>query len=649
MGHEHTVYDSDTRFLINTTTRQIRNESSRKTTLIQNDHNSERFTFELPRLVEGHDMSLCNKVEVHYLNISKDGKSQHSGVYTVTDLHTDGDNVVCSWLISNNATRLVGSLNFIVRFACVEDNTVIYAWNTAICTSIAVSDGIDSGEMFETEYVDIIGQWKDTVTREITEDVNAGVSEWAEVESGKVRGEMTAFSAQWNEALATERARIDNIVSLPEGSTVGDAELMDIRVGVDGVTYESAGTAVRGQHRVLNKRISALIDESCSPNRFDEKSDKNTKGAYLFYNGTEAVVGSDYSYSYPIPVVPGEMYISKRFDYSLGTDSHYIIAYDANGDYHSFIVCEKVVSNGVECNLFTTPAGVHFIRVNYMAGRDFMFVRGNEYPAEFIEYYSGKTEHKTLTEVKYPFSDKVMVNFGDSIFGMIQAPNDISTYLQNIVGGTVYNAGFGGCRMGRHTNVNYDAFSMYRLADAIVTNDWTLQENALQDSSIPEYFAARVDMLKGIDFNKVDVITISYGTNDFADGLQAGEFVKEGSNEFNYFTTALKYSIETIQSAFPQTRIFIMTPCWRCWIENDQVIDSNTKEVAAWPAPNGNTKLTDFVDACWSVAKTFQIPVIDNYNIGMNRFNHSYYLTDGTHHTDAGRKFIAEHIAKKLF
>lgn len=260
MEHKHGVYDSDTRFIINPVTRQIRNESNRKTVLIQNDHNSERFTFELDKVVEGHDMSLCNKVEVHYLNVSKDGKTQHSGLYTVEDFHEDGDKVIGSWLISNNATRLVGSLIFILRFKCVEDKVVTYAWHTAVNDTIRISDGINADETFERDYVDIIEQWKEAVTREITNDVNANVSEWAETESGKVRGEMTAFSAQWNESLSVERKRIDQIVQLPEGSTTGDAELMDIRVGADGVTYESAGTAVRHQISDIKETTVHMID-----------------------------------------------------------------------------------------------------------------------------------------------------------------------------------------------------------------------------------------------------------------------------------------------------------------------------------------------------------------------------------------------------
>ena len=70
MAHTHTVKDTDTLFVIDPITRAVVNAESKKTMLMQYDHNSETFTFEIPRYVEEHDMSLCNRVEIHYNNIN---------------------------------------------------------------------------------------------------------------------------------------------------------------------------------------------------------------------------------------------------------------------------------------------------------------------------------------------------------------------------------------------------------------------------------------------------------------------------------------------------------------------------------------------------------------------------------------------------
>lgn len=61
-----------------------------------------------------------------------------------------------------------------------------------------------------------------------------------------------------SDAIAVERARIDNLTKLGEGSTTGDAELQDIRIGADGTTYETAGNAVRKQVGALKEELSYL-------------------------------------------------------------------------------------------------------------------------------------------------------------------------------------------------------------------------------------------------------------------------------------------------------------------------------------------------------------------------------------------------------
>lgn len=51
-------------------------------------------------------------------------------------------------------------------------------------------------------------------------------------------------------------ARIDTFTNLPEGSTTGDAELADARIGADGVTYNTLGQAVRTQFTNLNNKTA---------------------------------------------------------------------------------------------------------------------------------------------------------------------------------------------------------------------------------------------------------------------------------------------------------------------------------------------------------------------------------------------------------
>ena len=149
MAHKHSVYDTSLHFIIDGNTRLVKNSTEAKVTLVQYDHNSERITFELPRYIDGHDMSLCTDAQVHYINIERKTNRESVGIYECDDLQIapDDENVViCSWLISKNATRFVGSLFFVIRFICSEDREITYSWNTARHTGLSVTDGIYNGE-----------------------------------------------------------------------------------------------------------------------------------------------------------------------------------------------------------------------------------------------------------------------------------------------------------------------------------------------------------------------------------------------------------------------------------------------------------------------------------------------------------------------
>lgn len=173
MAHVHQstdVKDTDPHFIIDPVTRNITNKEG-KIVLMQNDHNSERFTFEIPRYVDGHDMSLCNVVQVHYINKDNANLYQNADIYLVDDIQVVSkaeDVVVGSWLVSMNATTFSGSLEFVIRFACVSKNSVIeYQWFSNICAMVRVEKGIyniDPVTNFEDK--DILDSWKKEILGE---------------------------------------------------------------------------------------------------------------------------------------------------------------------------------------------------------------------------------------------------------------------------------------------------------------------------------------------------------------------------------------------------------------------------------------------------------------------------------------------------
>ena len=67
-------------------------------------------------------------------------------------------------------------------------------------------------------------------------------------------------TTEQNSKITTLESRMDTFTSLKEGSTTGDAELIDARIGADGTKYASAGDAMRGQVEQVNKALGKYFE-----------------------------------------------------------------------------------------------------------------------------------------------------------------------------------------------------------------------------------------------------------------------------------------------------------------------------------------------------------------------------------------------------
>lgn len=125
------------------------------------------------------------------------------------------------------------------------------------------------------------------------------------------------------------RQRINNLSKLEPGSTTGDAELRDIRIGYDGTEYETAGEAVRGQIGSLSEEIDGINGTKTTfKNNFF--IDYNTGNASDLSSRPNYISCSDF-----ISVCYGMKVLLKNVNEYNGVDLRGLAFYDENKNFMS--------------------------------------------------------------------------------------------------------------------------------------------------------------------------------------------------------------------------------------------------------------------------------------------------------------------------
>ncbi|WP_395533174.1 BppU family phage baseplate upper protein [Enterococcus faecium] len=136
------------------------------------------------------------------------------------------------------------------------------AVNEALAKVEVVSENVSSAQNDLTILEDRIDQ----ANQEIDKVLSGANGFRTDIDTLKInKADKTFVTAQLahkaeQDALNVEKARIDTLIALPDGSTTNDARLEDITAGADGITYDSPGNAVRGQYRKVDSKIERFKD-----------------------------------------------------------------------------------------------------------------------------------------------------------------------------------------------------------------------------------------------------------------------------------------------------------------------------------------------------------------------------------------------------
>ena len=83
-------------------------------------------------------------------------------------------------------------------------------------------------------------------------------------------------------------SRMDTFSQLPTGSTAGDAELADIRIGANGKTYNSAGEAVRQQFATVLRSTNSILSSGSYATLFNDANNAPMNSSYFISSSITA-------------------------------------------------------------------------------------------------------------------------------------------------------------------------------------------------------------------------------------------------------------------------------------------------------------------------------------------------------------------------
>lgn len=163
-------------------------------------------------------------------------------------------------------------------------------------------------------------------TNEFTALTNA-LSEVQDIDNKFTKVNEQFISKASKQELELQKNRIDNLAKLTEGSTTGDAELIDGRIGADGVIYENIGNGIRSQFsnivtytkklskNIINLSNTSLESKGCTLSVIDEVITLNGTATATTDLNLQMNMLEDGQYTFKYEILEGTLEGTLKFYY----------------------------------------------------------------------------------------------------------------------------------------------------------------------------------------------------------------------------------------------------------------------------------------------------------------------------------------------